>query len=124
MLGERDVPTLKDLDNLRYTEMTILETLRLYPAVSRMTRVCRAARTINGTRFPANSRTVTFYDALHKDVKYWKDPEEFRPLRFARGNKRVPFTYLSFLAGPRLATSTGKYYINCYGARSGNPYYP
>jgi len=101
VLKDKKVPTIEDLDKLRYTEMTILETLRLYPAVSRNSRFCREERTINGVRFPAQSRTVTFYELFHKNEKYWSNPEEFRPLRFADNKKRTPYTYLSFLAGPR-----------------------
>ena len=72
--------------NLAHTfpiSQTILETLRLYPAVSRNTRISRKERTLNNIRFPAGSRTVTFYELFHKNEKYWKDPEEFRPLRSA-----------------------------------------
>ncbi|KAL5251147.1 hypothetical protein ACHWQZ_G016761 [Mnemiopsis leidyi] len=101
VLKDKRVPDIDDLDRLKYTEMTILETLRLYPAVSRNTRVSKQEKTINNVTFPAGSRTVTFYELLHKNEKYWKDPEEFRPLRFAETKNRVPYTYLSFLAGPR-----------------------
>lgn len=41
--------------------------------------------------------------AIHRDAKYFPDPERFDPERFSDDNKHkvVPFTYLPFGMGPR-----------------------
>lgn len=48
---------------------------------------------------------------LHKDPKYFKDPENFDPDRFADGNvQKIPqYAYMPFGEGPH----------NCIGARFG-----
>jgi len=101
VMKDKRVPDIEDLDKLKYTEMVILETLRLYPAVSRGTRYCNEERTFKGYRLPEKSIQVYFYEMLHKSEKYWKDPEEFRPLRFSSAKHRTPYTYMAFAAGPR-----------------------
>ena len=40
---------------------------------------------------------------LHRLPEYWKNPREFIPERWANGSKDItPFTYLPFVAGPRV----------------------
>lgn len=62
-------------------DMVINETLRLYPAASRIERVCKKTTEINGVTIPQDVVTVIPVFALHRDPSIWTDPEEFRPER-------------------------------------------
>jgi cytochrome P450 len=39
---------------------------------------------------------------IHRDPRFWKDPQSFRPERFLEGDDRPKFTYFPFGGGPRL----------------------
>merc|ERR1712224_420812 len=84
--------------------MVILEVLRLHPTLMRGIRETMKNTTLsNGMHIP--KKTMIFFGqlVLHRHPKYWKDPLEFRPERWESGSKGVtPFTYLPFVAGPRV----------------------
>ncbi|KAM9330419.1 cytochrome P450 3A12-like [Gastrophryne carolinensis] len=96
-------PTYNDLMKMEYLEMVIYETLRLYPVVGRVERVCKQTTEINGVTIPKGVVTVIPAFVLHRDPSLWPDPEEFRPERFSKENRETqkPYTYLPFGAGPR-----------------------
>jgi cytochrome P450 len=39
--------------------------------------------------------------SLNFNEKYWKNPDEFKPERFAEGTRQVPCSYFRFGMGPR-----------------------
>jgi cytochrome P450 len=52
---------------------------------------------------PAGTQFVVNIRALHRDPRYWDEPERFWPERFG-SNEPVPrhkFAYIPFLAGPK-----------------------
>jgi len=100
-----DMTSLQTMDkSLRYTEMVILECLRLHPTLMRGIRTTNQEIQLNnGLTLP--NRGMIFFGqlVLHKHPKYWKNPLEFWPERFESGSKDItPFTYLPFIAGPRV----------------------
>ncbi|XP_056193708.1 cytochrome P450 3A9-like [Falco biarmicus] len=96
---------------LDYLDMTVNETLRLFPLGGRLERVCKRDIEINGVMIPKGTVVVIPPYTLHRNPEYWPNPEEFRPERFSKENKDTidPYTYLPFGAGPR----------NCIGMRFG-----
>jgi hypothetical protein len=82
----------------------VSETLRKYPPLSNLTRVCRCAYTIPDTSVQIDDGTpilIPVY-AIHHDPEYYPDPKHFGPDRFmeTKRNSRHAFTYLPFGEGP------------------------
>ncbi|NXW78845.1 CP3A9 protein, partial [Hirundo rustica] len=101
--------TYEALMKLEYLDMTVNETLRVYPLGGRIERTCKKDVEINGVIIPKGVVVTIPPYVLHRDPDYWPNPDEFRPERFSKGNKESidPYTYLPFGAGPR----------NCIGMR-------
>lgn len=86
--------------------MLIAESLRKYPPVSFLNRVCKNDYKISSTDFilPKNSDVILSVLGVHHDPEYYPDPEKFDPDRFTEENKatRPSYTYLPFGDGPRI----------------------
>ncbi|XP_072916752.1 cytochrome P450 3A30-like [Hemitrygon akajei] len=89
--------------HLEYLEMVISETLRLYPPAPRLDRVCKKDVKLNGVTIPKDTVVVVPVYVLHRDPKYWQEPEEFRPERFSKEEWKSSNSciYLPFGLGPR-----------------------
>ncbi|XP_054548700.1 thromboxane-A synthase [Talpa occidentalis] len=98
-------------EDLPYLDMVIAETLRMYPPAFRFTREAAQDCEVLGQRIPAGAVVETAVGALHHDPEHWPRPEVFDPERFTAEaqQRRRPFTYLPFGAGPR----------SCLGVRLG-----
>ncbi|RXN25510.1 toll-like receptor 3 [Labeo rohita] len=106
--SERPVNT-EDLKKLRYLECVIKEALRLFPSVPFFARTICEDTHINGYKVPKGANVIVITYSLHRDPRYFPDPEEFRPERFLPENSagRPPYAYIPFSAGLR----------NCIGQR-------
>jgi len=100
--GDRE-PTCADVQRLTYTRSVMLETLRLYPPAWALIRTALGKDKIAGFLIAPGDRIVLSPYVVHHNPKYWKDPEQFRPERFAPGSikSRVKYSYLPFGAGKR-----------------------
>ncbi|KFO37341.1 cytochrome P450 3A9 [Fukomys damarensis] len=109
ILSNKTPVTYEALAQMEYLDMVVNETLRLYPIAGRLERACKKDVEINGVVIPKGSVVLIPTYVLHRDPKYWKDPEEFHPERFSKKNKGNidPYIYMPFGAGPR----------NCIGMR-------
>lgn len=100
---DRD-PTLFELQNLKYMEMCIKESLRMYPSVPFISRLAsKDIDTFSGYRIPKGTHIhIHIYD-MHHNSKIYPNPEKFDPDRFLPENsiKRHPFAFLPFSGGPR-----------------------
>lgn len=104
VLGAR-LPTLADLSRLPYTLMVIKEAMRLYPpAWSLNGRQAREATTIGGYPIPAGGIVFISPYVMHRQPRYFPEPERFDPLRFtAEREKALPrYAYMPFGGGPRI----------------------
>ncbi|XP_012499451.1 PREDICTED: cytochrome P450 4V2 [Propithecus coquereli] len=104
VFGKSDRPTTaEDLKKLKYLECVIKETLRLFPSVPLFARTVNEDCVVAGYRVPKGTEAVIIPYALHRDPKYFPDPEEFQPERFFPENAqgRHPYCYVPFSAGPR-----------------------
>ncbi|XP_047526640.1 cytochrome P450 6B2-like [Vanessa atalanta] len=98
-------------------EMTLLdlafkEALRMLPPVGVLNRTCASQYTIKqlGITIDPGVRIIIPVSALHHDEKYYENPEQFKPERFATGDITSKYVYLPFGEGPRA----------CIGARLGH----
>lgn len=102
-LGGR-APAASDLPRLPYTSMVVSEVLRLYPPASVLIREAIADFDIGTYRVAKGTQIVVSPWVMHRDVRYFADPEVFNPDRWADGlARRIPrYTYFPFGGGPRL----------------------
>jgi cytochrome P450 len=107
-LGDR-VPALADLPNLPYSDMVVRESMRLYPPAPGFAREPIEDVTIGGYVVPKGSLVSVSTYALHRDPRFFADPERFDPQRFAPGwEDRIPrYAYLPFGGGPRVCIGNG-----------------
>lgn len=103
VLGDR-APTCEDLPNLRYAEKVVKESMRLYPPAWGMGREAVNDCQFGGYHVPAG-RMVTFFQwVVHRDPRFWQQPEEFYPDRWTpEMEKHLPkYAYFPFGGGPRM----------------------
>jgi cytochrome P450 len=108
VLGDRP-PAVTDLANLPYTEMVVREVLRLYPPAPGFTREPIEDVMIGGYSVPKGAMVTVITYALHRDKRFFEDPERFDPERFSPGwQERIPrYAYLPFGGGPRVCIGNG-----------------
>ncbi|XP_046504755.1 cytochrome P450 4V2 isoform X2 [Equus quagga] len=104
VFGKSDRPaTLEDLKKLKYLECVMKETLRLFPSVPLFARNLNEDCEVAGYKIVKGSQAIIVSYALHRDSRYFPNPEEFKPERFFPENSqgRHPYAYVPFSAGPR-----------------------
>ena len=97
------LPEVSDLPQLRYTEMIVKETLRLYPPAYAVGREPIEECEIGGYRVPRNTQIFAFQWATHRDPRYFENPDLFDPDRWtAEFSDKLPkYAYFPFGGGPR-----------------------
>jgi cytochrome P450 len=97
-------PTVGDLPRLRYTDMVVKESMRLYPPAWAFGRETVEDCKIGGYHVPAGTQLVMSQWVMHRDPRYYERAGEFRPERWVDGSveKLPPYAYFPFGGGPRL----------------------
>ncbi len=97
------LPTLADLPQLRYTEMVLSESMRLYPPAWAMGRQATAPVEIGPYRLPAGTYFFFSQYIMQRTPEYFPDPLRFDPERFVPEAKaaRPKFAYFPFGGGNR-----------------------
>jgi cytochrome P450 len=97
------LPTAEDVPRLRYVEMVMAESMRLYPPAWAMGRYARNDFELGDFRLPARTTLLISQFVTHRDPRYFPDPLRFDPERFTAEakSKRAKFTYFPFGAGVR-----------------------
>jgi cytochrome P450 len=100
-----DRATLADLPDLTYTEQVVREGLRRYPPATAIFRETREDATVGGYRIPADTFVTVPQFVVHRDPRWWDDPEVFDPGRWAGvedpPGDRPEYSYFPFGGGPR-----------------------
>lgn len=65
-----------------YLDAALSESLRLYPVIFRLHRVCKKTVEIKGLTIPKDTVVVIPTYALQRDPEYWTDPDTFKPERY------------------------------------------
>nr|CAD7404719.1 unnamed protein product [Timema poppensis] len=94
---ERSV-SMEDLNNLKYTEQVIKESLRLYPVVPFVPRNTTEDIKITNYTLPKGCDLLFNIYSLHRNPKTFPNPDEFDPENFSpeRSKGRHPYSFLPF----------------------------
>nr|XP_053637587.1 cytochrome P450 4c3-like isoform X3 [Cherax quadricarinatus] len=95
--------TTEDVRQMKYTEMCIKESMRLFPPAPVISRTVNEDVVIDGYCIPAGTTVSIVIYKIHRDPTQFPDPEVFDPDRFLpeNVNKRHRFSYIPFSAGIR-----------------------
>src|SRR5579863_3008417 len=101
-LQER-LPSFDDVPRLRYVEMVLAESMRLYPPAWAMGRYARSDFQLGEFFLPAKTTVLMSQFITHRDARFFPDPLRFDPERFTpeAKSRRTKLTYFPFGAGVR-----------------------
>lgn len=100
--GRGGVPAVGDLERLPLVRAVLAEVLRLYPPSWAMGRQARVDTQVAGVPISAGTIVLVCQWVVHRDPRWWADPERFDPWRFAPPDPRRPrFAYFPFGGGTR-----------------------
>ncbi|MDB5294312.1 MAG: Unspecific monooxygenase [Phycisphaerales bacterium] len=103
VLGGRP-PTHADLPRLPYARQVVGEAMRLYPPADVLGREAVADCTVCGVPVPRGTTVFMSQWAVHRDPRYFPEPEAFDPGRWTDAFERAlpRFAYFPFGGGPRV----------------------
>jgi cytochrome P450 len=97
-------PAIADLSRLKCTENIVNETLRLYPAGWLIGREAVEPVELGGYRVAKGTTVFMSPWVIQRDPRWFDDPDEFRPSRWADGllQRIHRYAYFPFGGGPRI----------------------
>jgi cytochrome P450 len=103
VLGDR-LPTAEDARSLPFAEWVIKETMRLYPPAWATGRETTEPYELRGHTIPVGSQLMSSQWIVHRDGRWYPDPERFDPERWSPDRaKTIPrYAYFPFGGGPRV----------------------
>ncbi len=107
VLGGRP-PAFDDLPRLEYAGAIIAEALRVYPPAYAIGRQAASPCEIGGYAVPRGTTFLMSQWVVHRDPRFFDDPEEFRPERWAGGlaGSQPRYAYFPFGGGPRVCVGS------------------
>jgi cytochrome P450 len=96
-------PASLDLPALKYTEMVLAESMRLFPPAWGIGRRALRDVTVGGFKVAAGAILALSPYVVHRDERFWPDPLRFDPERFTPEARaaRPRFAYFPFGGGAR-----------------------
>ena len=103
-----DLPPMEKIAKLNYVKNCVEESMRLYPPAWITDRVAIEDDSFADYHIKKGTMIgISFYE-LHRNEKYWKNPDEFKPERFSdEHRKETAGYYFPFGAGPRMCIGNG-----------------
>ena len=103
------LPVFEDVGQLRYTEMVLAESMRLYPPAWAIGRMALNDLEIGGYVVPKKSLVLMSQYVMHHDPRYFPEPGRFDPERWSPEARetRPQFSYFPFGGGPRRCIGEG-----------------
>ncbi|MBI4747359.1 MAG: cytochrome P450 [Acidobacteria bacterium] len=97
-------PTVAEMPQLKYAEMVLAESMRLYPPAWVIGRRNKTAYQIGDYFIPPRSIFIMSQYVTHRDPRFFDRPEVFDPQRWTPEARslRPKFSYFPFGGGPRL----------------------
>jgi cytochrome P450 len=102
-------PTFADFPQLRYTEMILAESMRMYPPAWAIGRLSINEQEIAGYSMPPRSLVLMSPFVMQRDARYFPEPERFDPERWTAEAReaRPQFSYFPFGGGARRCIGEG-----------------
>jgi cytochrome P450 len=109
VLADCSRPTVEDVERLRYTEMVLSESMRLYPPAWAIGRLATKETEIGGYTIATGALVLLSQYVMHRDSRYYPAPERFDPERWtpAMRESRPQFAYFPFGGGARRCIGDG-----------------
>ncbi|KAE8683234.1 FUS3-complementing protein 2 isoform 1 [Hibiscus syriacus] len=82
VVGNKSKVDQDDITKMEYLKCVVKETLRLHPPVVFVPRKTSASIKLEGFDVPSDTTVLINAWAIHRDPKWWENPEEFIPERF------------------------------------------
>ncbi|KAH7866259.1 hypothetical protein Vadar_017805 [Vaccinium darrowii] len=105
VVGKKSKVKQDDIDQMEYLKCVVKETLRLHPpGPFLIPRELSQSAKLGGYDIPPKTRVLINAWAIQRDPKYWDNPEEFLPERFADNPtdfRGQDFQFIPFGAGRR-----------------------
>jgi cytochrome P450 len=105
------VATSEDYASLQFTRACLAESMRLYPPVWSLARTVVREYEWRGFHVPQGSLLLTGQWVIHRDARFFAQPEEFIPERFLRTDQADQatqrFAYFPFGGGSRQCIGEG-----------------
>ncbi|XP_067627242.1 probable cytochrome P450 4e1 isoform X2 [Eurosta solidaginis] len=93
--------TFQELNDMKYLDLILKESLRLYPSVPFIVRTLLEETEIGGHQIPAGTALGCCIITLGTNPRTFPQPYLFKPERFEKRNTSNPYEYVPFSAGPR-----------------------
>ncbi|XP_008543199.1 cytochrome P450 4C1 [Microplitis demolitor] len=96
--------TIDEIQRFTYLECCIKEAQRLYPSVPVISKTTQEDTQFKHCFVPKDTILLIYPIDTHRDPNFWPQPEIYNPDRFLLSEqleKRHPFSFIPFSAGPR-----------------------
>ncbi|TKR25382.1 cytochrome P450 [Natronomonas salsuginis] len=100
-------PTRDDLSELEYTKRTYQEALRLYPPAWAVFRRVNGPVKLGGYTIEDGAAVIVPLWSIHRDARYFDEPDAFDPDRWARRDPNAVAAYRPFASGPHACIGRG-----------------
>jgi cytochrome P450 len=100
---------VSDVEKLPYLNAVVHESLRLYPPAFIMARMNVETVNVGGYEIPPRSTLLASQWVMHRDPRFYEQPEQFMPERWLDGleSRLPPGAYFPFGDGPRRCIGQG-----------------